>query len=171
MFQNYLKVALRNLRRTFGYTFINVSGLAVGLTCCLLSFLYVTHESSYDRFHEKADRIYRMANDVELSDKLTRSGATPMPHGPLLAGEIPAIERVVRLVPAPDGLVIGRGGERFDGSGYLFADSTFFDVFSFPLSQGRADAALAKPLSVVLSSEAARCSLPPSPLRRSEARS
>ena len=67
MLKNYLTIALRNLRKQKGYTFINVAGLAVGLACCLLISLYVQHERSYDRYHEKADRIYRLTTELGFS--------------------------------------------------------------------------------------------------------
>ena len=77
MIQHYLKVALRSLRRQRGYTAINVAGLAVGLACCGFIGLYIQDERSYDRFHERADRIYRLTRDLQQDGEAETSASTP----------------------------------------------------------------------------------------------
>ncbi len=105
MLKNYLKIALRNLRRYKGYAFINTFGLAVGMACCLLIVLYVQDELSFDRFHEKADRIYRLAEDRGARDardlgSIERLASTSYEVGPRLKDAYPAtIEHTVRLYP------------------------------------------------------------------------
>jgi putative ABC transport system permease protein len=92
MLNNHLKIALRNLLKHKGYTFINIAGLAVGMACCYLILLYVRHELSYDRFHSKADRIFRVlgtfAQNGETSNPLTVMAA---PIAPALQQEYPEV--------------------------------------------------------------------------------
>ena len=94
MLHNYFKVALRTLSWHKGYAFINIAGLAVGVTCCLLMLLFVRHELSYDRFHEAADRIHRV---VLINDNpQTR---TPHPMAQALVRDVPEVESAVSLTP------------------------------------------------------------------------
>ena len=142
MIKNYLKVALRNLRKRKGYAFINVAGLAVGMACCLLIALFVRDERSYDRYHDKADRIFR------LVDERARVGA---PFAPALRDEFPEVEQAVRLHPMFWTTPLLRAGEQgFYEDGIFFADSSLFDVFSFRLLRGNPETALAAPFSMVL---------------------
>ena len=79
MLKNYLKIALRTLQKHRGYAFINVAGLAVGLACCVLIGLYLRNELSYDRFHDKAERIYRVVREAHTEDDVRRSARSPVP--------------------------------------------------------------------------------------------
>ncbi len=158
MLTNYLKIAWRNLRSQRGFAFINIFGLALGLACCLLISLYVLDELSYDRFHEKADRIYRVNSDINFGGSDMRFAVAPDPMGPTLKANYPQVEAYTRLHDRGNWLV-KRPGETnsLREKGIMFADSTLFDVFTIPLVAGAAPKeALAAPNTVVISESAAR---------------
>ena len=97
MLQNYLKVAFRTLRKHKGYTFINIVGLAVGLACCLMIALFVRDELSYDRFHDDADRIYRVTIDAAIAEQEIRGPLSPAPMAAtrsVVASPWPAVTQV-----------------------------------------------------------------------------
>jgi putative ABC transport system permease protein len=153
MLKNYLVVALRNLRRQKGYAFINVVGLAVGLACCLLILLLVRHEWSYDDFHANADRLHRVViqetapdGAVEYHDKIQPSVADE------LQATFPAVERVTQFVGGT--VLLRRGTDPLEANAYL-ADSTLFEIFSFPFLAGDPATALDEPDGVVLTAETA----------------
>ena len=155
MLKNYLKIALRNLRRNKGYAFINIIGLAIGLAVCLLIGLYVRHELSYDRFHEKSDRIVRIGTNLQSPDgSSTKAASVGWPVGRILAAEYPEVKQVTYMRTFPS-FSIERGGRRFF-EGMLYADSSFFNVFSFSLTAGNPESALTRPYSLVLTEETAR---------------
>lgn len=154
MFKNYLKVATRNLTKHRFYSIINVLGLAIGMTCCLLIFLYVKHELSYDRFHTKADRIYRVVTDIKTPTETMNIGVTSAPMPAYMKTDFPEVEDMVRLDDA--GLLIQRGEQTFQEDESMFVDSTFFRVFDFPLLQGNPNTALITPFSIVLTEDAAK---------------
>jgi putative ABC transport system permease protein len=155
MVKNYLKIALRNLRKHKLYAAINVTGLAVGLACCTFIVLYVLDELSYDRFHEHAGRIVRIAEDRQEEDHLSRLATTYGPLAPALEEDLAGIEQAVRVLPYP--LLVSRDADAsYQEDGVLFVDSTFFEVFSFPLAQGDARTALETPFSIVLTETTAQ---------------
>lgn len=134
MLRNHLTIALRTLKRQPGYTAINVLGLAVGMAACLLIGLYVEDEFSYDTFHEDADQI--MVVGLE-SDFFGQMRNTPYPLAPALAEQIPEVAAVARV--DDDRRTVGEEAASFEREQrVLKADSTFFDVFSFPLQRGNA---------------------------------
>ena len=153
MLKNYLKIAYRSLVRHKGYTFINVAGLAVGLACCLLIALYVRSEWSYDRFHARGERIYRVLQTLHAGEEEQLGAQT----SPLLArtmeASLPGVERAVRLY-LQEG-VVKVGVDQFKEP-LLFADASFFDVFTFGLLRGDPARALDAPDAVVLSEAAAQ---------------
>lgn len=156
MFKNYLKIALRNLLKHRAYSFINITGLAVGLACCLLISLYVKDELSYDRYHAKADRIFKVVMDSRRSDKESKVALTPAPLAEALVRDFPEVETTTRLFTFFGEGLVKYGDKRFNQPGIYFGDSTFFAVFSIPLRSGDAKTALARPNTVVLSETAAR---------------
>ena len=155
MIKNYLKIALRNLRKYKTYAVINMAGLAVGMAGCLLIVLFVQDELNYERFHDNADRIVRLVEDQVQGDRVGRLATTYTPLAPALTTEFPAVEAAVRFYPYP---VLVRYGDakKFQEDHFVLADSTVFDVFSFRLIRGEADAALAQPFTVVLTASTAR---------------
>lgn len=147
---NYLKVALRTFKRHPGYTSINIFGLAVGLAACLLIFLFVQLGISYDRFHSKNDRIYRVATDVTQGGHTRELAWSSPPLAQALKEQFPEVEQAVRI-HRPGG-TMRRNGES-EVVEVSFVDSTFFDVFDFKLSRGDAETALSRPGNIVLSQE------------------
>ncbi len=154
MLQNYLRVALRHLRKNKVATAINVGGLALGLACAFFILGFVQDERSYDHFHENADRIYRLVADQYTAADTAYVAITSAPMGPALAAEFPAVQRAVRLYPTS--ALFERGSRRFQEEQVFYADSTLFDVFTFPLLSGDSKIALREPYSVVLTEATAR---------------
>ena len=151
MLKNYLTVALRNLLRHKGYSAINVLGLAIGIACCVLILLYVQDELSYDQYHEKKDRIYRVAESATVAGRSIEAAVTPPPWAPVLAKDYPVIEAYTRIKPPASRWLIRYEEKRFYERYFAFVDSSFFDIFTFPLVQGDAKTVLADPHTVVLS--------------------
>ncbi len=157
MFLNIIKVAFRNLVRQSGYTFINIFGLAIGLLCSILIFLYVINELTYDRFHEKADRIYRIGVRGRMPGNELNQAVTAAPMAEALDNDYPEVEHVTRIAPF-GGWLVKYGEKQFHETErtFLFADSTFFDVFDFNLIKGNPKTALTRPRTLVLTQNAAR---------------
>ena len=145
MFGNYLKIAWRNLLRNKGYTAINLVGLAAGIACFVLIGLFVDDERSYDRHHEHADSIVR----VLFGDEQV---ATPTAVAPVFQRLIPEVEVATRLYPLGmyNPLTVRKGEVAFEETGFFFADSTVFDVFTFSLLAGSFEQALVRPRTIVL---------------------
>ncbi len=160
MFRNYLKVALRNLGKRKGFTFINILGLAIGIACCLLITVYVFHELSYDQFHEKADRIYRVAQTTETSSKVEEGASTPFPLGPALQSDFSGqIDKAVRFFDMQEDvrtMINAETDESFRVDHFYVVDSTFFDVFTADLVRGNPQTVLNDPMSIVITEEQAR---------------
>jgi putative ABC transport system permease protein len=155
MLKNYLRVAFRNLWRHKGFSLLNILGLTIGMSACFLIFLYVKFELSYDDFHSKGARIYRIVTDI-INPSETIHFSVAAPAMPTAAKhDFPEIEKAVRFDP---GSVLVRKGDDIkiqeDNVGY--ADSTFFEVFDFPLLKGDPVKALREPNSIVLSETAAK---------------
>lgn len=149
MIKNYLKVAFRNFKRHKGFSFINVAGLAVGVACSLFVLLFVWDELKYDRFHKKADRIYRIAQYIHIEDRIDSALPTPPILADTLLKDFPQIESATR-VNKVGWSIVKRGEERFEESNIYGVDSSFFEVFSFKLLQGNPQTVLANPNEVVL---------------------
>ena len=154
MIRNYLKIAFRNLWRKKGFSAINILGLSVGMTACFLIFLYVNFETSYDNFHTKADRIYRIVTDVKTPSETIHTGRTTTPIAINLKKDFPEVEDAVRI--GEDGFLVRKGDVKFQEERTLLADSTLFNVFDFPLLAGDKNTALREPMSVILSQSAAK---------------
>ena len=154
MLSHYLKIAFRNLRRQKLYAFVNVFGLAVGLAFCILIFLYVRDEHTFDRFHEQKDSIYRVYRATYEPDGSLEQNDPwlPIPLGPALKSDLPEVENFVRL--SPRSVFIQSGGAAVEDD-VLFADPSFFEVFTFPLAAGDQRSSLTAPRSAVLTTTAA----------------
>ncbi len=152
MLKNYLVIAFRNLRKHKGFASINILGLAVSMSVCLLVITLVRDQKSYDTFHEKAERIYRVTSDVDYSFGQYDMATSPGPLGPVLLAESPGVEQVVRMrkfgghTTVQDRSFLLRG---------LYAEASLFDVFDFVLEHGNAATALREPFSLVLTQEVA----------------
>jgi putative ABC transport system permease protein len=157
MIKNYFKIAWRNLWKNKGFSTINIFGLAVGIACCLLITLYVTDEISYDRFHEKGERIYRLNLDIKFGGSEQSVAQTSDRLGPVLKKDYPQVEDYVRFYDRGPFLIKKSGTvNNIREEKILFADSTVFDVFSFPLIVGKPASALNEPNTLVISEAAAK---------------
>ncbi|MDN5200159.1 ABC transporter permease [Fulvivirgaceae bacterium BMA10] len=162
MFKNYFKIALRNLVKHKVYSLINIFGLSVGLASCILILLHVTDEYSYDNFHEKGDRIYRMALERKYPDHSINYAIVPHSFADVMHDDFPEIEAITRVggnnANATTVFRYDDNGEMkiFEETGFLLADSNFFKVFDFPLIKGNIDEALLKPNSMVITASSAQ---------------
>lgn len=157
MFRNYFKVAIRHLQRHKFITAINVSGLAVGMACCMLIVLYVRDELSFDRFHRNADHIYRVTTSSTRASSASADydAATQFPIGPNLKKDISGIKEAVRVY-APDNTLFTVGDKKIWDAHTGYADAAFFQFFSFPLLEGNPATVLKEPYSIVLTESAAK---------------
>jgi len=150
MFKNYIKIAFRNIKKHLGYSFINIFGLAVGMTVCLLMLMYVVNEIGYDDFHEKGDRIYRLACDWGTEgSKMKFAGSMPA-FAPALNSEIPEIEVAARIRHNSEMIILGEKNEKYKQSQIFHADPEVFDIFSWELLEGDMSSVLVEPYSVVV---------------------
>jgi len=155
VFTNYLKTAFRNLLKNKGFTALNVLGLALGVATCLLIVFYVLDEISYDRYNEKADRIYRINNMVKFGGNENTYAASPAPAAPALKNDFPEIEQVVRLIKS-GGIQVRKGNQYIQEDHAVFADSSLFAVFTLPMIEGEPATALRDPHSVVITEQTAK---------------
>ncbi|MFD2200867.1 ABC transporter permease [Shivajiella indica] len=157
MLSNYLKIFLRNLKKNPAYILINILGLAVGMAASLLILMFVHHELSYEDFHEKKDRIYRVSRafmNQEGEVNLHLGHAAP-PFGPLLKSDFSKeIEESVRLMNI--NILIKNGSDVFEEERFFFADPEVFNVFSWEVLKGNPQTALSSPDGLVLTEEMAR---------------
>ena len=152
MVKNYIKIAIRNIIKHKGFSAINIIGLAIGIACSILILVFVSHELSYDNYHEKAERTYRIAVRAKIGDtKINQTYSSSETFRRLLE-DFPEIEVGVKF------LNVGRtpivlGEEIYYEERFFAVDSTFFDVFSIPLIQGDPKKVLADPNSMVISKD------------------
>jgi len=155
MLLSYFRIALRNLVKHKVYSVINVAGLSVGIACCLFIFLFVRNETSYDAFFAHGDRIYRVMRMGELDGEKRSIPYVSGSYAPALKNDFPAeIIHAVRVLPEKG--LITYGVKSFQENKVFFADSTFFEVFSYPLLQGDPRTVLDKPNSLVITRDMAR---------------
>lgn len=151
MFKNYFKTAWRNLWKNKVYTLINITGLAIGLACCMLIILYTKDEVSYDRFHANAANIYHVVSKVTSPDgQVTKMSSTGNRPGPAFKESIPEAKDFVRVQQS--NFNVKKGTDVFDEEGH-YADENFFSFFSFPLKEGKPTAALNDIHSVVINED------------------
>ena len=156
MLKNYLKIAFRNLTKYKFISFINLFGLTVGLTCCLLILTYILHETSYDRYNTKADRIWRVTrsfNNKEGIESL-HLGAVAPPFGPLLKNDFPDMQQVSRILP--NGTTAFHYEDKiFNEKDGYFAENNLFSIFDINLIEGDRHTALTDPYSMIITREMA----------------
>lgn len=152
MFRNYLKIALRNFARHKIYSFINLGGLTLAVTCCLLLGLYVRHEWSFDRFHTKNDRLYRSWTQEEYKGEQFKNVSTPYILGPTLKETFPEIEGMTRVRTGEYN--VRKGSDVFNERVHM-VDPDFFQMFDFPLISNSPANPLGELYSVVLTEELA----------------
>ncbi|MFN2440309.1 MAG: ABC transporter permease, partial [Chitinophagaceae bacterium] len=154
MLKNYLKIALRHLQKSKLYAVVNIVGLAIGICSCLLIGIYIWHELSYDKFHKNADRIARVTWEYNFGDALSKTATTGTRVGPEFNRSFPEVEAYVRLMKYPR--VIAYQDKMFDEKNFLYADSAFFSVFSFPLLKGDIKTVLGSADKMVITQSAAK---------------
>ena len=158
MLKNLVLVALRNLKRDKWYSLLNILGLAIGISFSLLLIFYIIDELSYDRYNEKADRIYRVNAYVKEADKDTmRWAITPFPMAEALSKDYPEVEEAVRFFGAGGGsdIMYKNGDQRLYENKVFFADSNVFKVFTHKFMEGSPQTALVAPNSMVLTQSVA----------------
>ena len=155
MFQNYLSVALRNLRRHPAYSLINIAGLAIGMATCILTLLYIQDELSYDRYHPHADRVYRIVDDIESGGQIVQTAGTPTGWGPALKRDFPEIELLVRMRGTESAWLVNLGNTIYYERKVIWAESDLFKMFHVPLAAGDPGTALVEPYSMVITEELA----------------
>ncbi|MGC4101688.1 ABC transporter permease [Ferruginibacter sp.] len=156
MIKNYLKIALRNLWNNKGYSAINIFGLAIGLATCLLLTLYITNELSYDRYNEKADRIYRINSDLRFGGGDMHMTQTSDMMGSLLKKDYPQVEEYTRIYNNEGAKLVKKGNEFINEPRAAYVDSTFFNVFTLPAIEGDTKTALNEPNTVVITESTAK---------------
>jgi putative ABC transport system permease protein len=158
MLENYFKITLRNILKNKVYSLINISGLSLGITCCLLTILYIQDERSYDKHHPDAYSLYRVATKMKSGGNEFQMATTPGPLAFTLKQEYPEIDQVTRLVSVPgqqQQIITYNHNTYFETNGFL-ADSTFFSLFAYDFSQGNPVIALQEPNTVVISEPMAK---------------
>jgi putative ABC transport system permease protein len=153
MFRNYSKIAVRNLRKNITFSVINIAGLGIGLACCILIFLYIKDELSFDRFHEQKEHLYQLTclrSEQDGSQK--KFAIAALVQGPAFKREIPEIQAFTRVNPKD--IVIKNGAGIFNEQ-ITWVDNDFFQIFTFPLIDGNAKTALKEYRTIVLSETAA----------------
>ncbi|MBE7172078.1 MAG: ABC transporter permease [Williamsia sp.] len=158
MLQNYLIIALRNLKKFRFTSFINIFGLTTGLTCCLLILTYLLYESSFDRYNKEAKNVYRVERtflNPENGALSLELGAVSPPFAPLLQSDFKDIKKITRFLPAST-TPMKWEDKIFNEKKLFFADENLFDVFDVTLLKGNPAKALTDPFTVILSEETAR---------------
>jgi len=157
MIKNYLKVAFRNLLKQKGYAFINILGLAVGIAASVLIFLYIVHEMSYDKFHEKADRTYRITADwSNKGDSRIHQLGTPFVLAKTIRENYPQVEAITQISGPVGDVIVRYRDTAFKETDAFCAEPSFFDVFSFPLLDGDPETSLKDPNMMVITQSLAR---------------
>jgi putative ABC transport system permease protein len=162
MINHYFKISSRNLFKNKAHSLINIFGLGLGIACCFLIFIFVQDELSYDAYHEKGERIYRVMHGRKSADNSEEGAKANLfwvwgnaPIGPSLSNEFPEIDKVVQFSGRSD-ILLSNEDKVFQEDGIFFMDSTVFDVFSWKLLRGNPKTALIAPYSIVLTESTAR---------------
>ena len=153
MLQHYFNIARRSLLKHKTFSLINLFGLALGMACCMLIIVFISYELGFDKFHKKSAQIFRVLYTIHADGQVYELAVTPNIVSPLLQREFPEIEEGVRLYPRS--AVLKNGDKIFDEGRFLYADSSFFDMFSFEAVQGDLHTALRDPKTLVLTESAA----------------
>ncbi|NRB46569.1 MAG: ABC transporter permease [Saprospiraceae bacterium] len=156
MLKHYLKIAFRQLRKQQAYSFINISGLAIAMACCIVVLVFVHDETSFDAYHPKAEDIYRLSiRSLEVGDQNDESliAASPILWGPALKKDYPEVENFTRFVPrtSPDNPWDVTVGDRsFSEARILYTDPATLDMFNWPIINGDVSTALSDPNTIVI---------------------
>jgi len=149
MLKNLIKTAVRHILKHFGYSILNILGLTLGITSTLFLVIYVADEISYDRYHEKADRIYRVSSKITEPDDQFTWIVAQIPFGPQVVQDYPEVESFVRFINMPRALYKYEDKE-FNEENFYYVDSTLFDIFTYEIIKGDVKAAITEPNKIVL---------------------
>ena len=158
MFKNYFKTAWRNLVKNRVYSFINITGLAIGLAVCMLIMLYVSHENSFDKFHANANNIFYVKAKIRIGEDSLYMTQLSYSIAPSLQEKEPAVKAFLRMRQEREAIIQSsqNSSRKFAEEQFYFTDSNFFNFFSFKLLSGNKEKVLQNPFSVVISQKAAQ---------------
>jgi putative ABC transport system permease protein len=155
MFKNLIKSALRHIFKHPGYSFLNILGLSLGISSALFLIIYVADEVSYDRYHEKAGRIYRVSSKITEPDDQFTWVVAQIPFGPQVVQNYPEVQSFVRFINMPRSLYKYEDKE-FNEEDFYYVDSTLFDIFSYKVIKGDVKRAIREPNKIVITEKIAR---------------
>ena len=155
MFQNLLKISIRNIIKDKTYSIINILGLTIGITCSLFLMMYILHELSYDRYHKDADNIYRVISNIKEPDNAFTWAVVQTPFADELRENYPEVKNVVRFIRT-DRTLYKNGDQQFYEEQFFRADSTVFDMFTYEFISGDPNTALDEPYSMVITEKIAK---------------
>ena len=158
MIKNYIKIALRNIRRNKSYAFINVAGLSLGIACSIVIFILVSYHLSFDTFHKNKDRIYRIVTEWH-DEEVGHSPAAPSPVGKAFRTEYTFAEKTSRVIEYENALIAiaGSADKKFkEENGVAYTEAEFFDIFDYPLVKGDKNSFLKNPNSAAITEKLAK---------------
>jgi putative ABC transport system permease protein len=154
MLKNLIKTAIRHILKHPGYSILNILGLTLGIASALFLIIYVSDEVSYDRYHEKADRIYRVSSKITEPDDQFTWIIAQIPFGPQVVKDYPEVQSFVRFIPFNRALFKYEDKE-FNEEQFYYVDSTLFDIFSYKVLKGEVKSALTEPKKIILTKKTA----------------
>ncbi len=154
MFKNLIKTAVRYIFKHFGYSLMNILGLTLGMTSALFLIIYSANEISYDRYHEKADRIYRVSSKITEPDDQFTWIVAQIPFGPQVAQDYPDVQAYVRFIDM-DRTLFKYEDKEFNEEKFYYVDSTLFDIFTYKVVKGEVKTALEEPNKIILTEKTA----------------
>jgi len=154
MIKNIIKTAIRHIFKYFGYSFLNIFGLTLGIASSLFLIIYVSDEVSYDSYHEKGDRIYHVSSTITERDDQFTWVVAQIPFGPQVAQDYPEVQSYVRFINMPRELYKYEENE-FNEDNFFYVDSTLFDIFTYKVIEGDAKAAISQPNKIALTQKTA----------------
>jgi putative ABC transport system permease protein len=154
MLKNLIKTAVRHILKHFGYSILNILGLTLGISSSLFLIIYVADEVSYDRYHEKADRIYRVSTNIKEPDDQFTWNVAQIPFGPQVVQDYPEVQSFVRFINMPRSKYKFEDKE-FNEENFFFVDSTLFNIFTYKVLKGEVKSALLEPKKIILTEKIA----------------
>ncbi len=154
MFKNLIKTAFRHILKHPGYSILNILGLTLGISSALFLIIYVSDEVSFDRYHEKADRIYRVSSKITEPDDQFTWNVAQIPFGPQVVQDYPEVQSFVRFIPMGRSLYKYEDKE-FNEENFFYADSTLFDIFTYKVLKGEVKTAILQPKKIILTEKIA----------------
>jgi putative ABC transport system permease protein len=154
MLKNLIKTAFRHILKHFGYSILNILGLTLGISSSLFLIIYVADEVSYDRYHEKADRIYRVSTNIKEPDDQFTWDVAQIPFGPQVVQDYPEVQSFVRFINMPRSKYKFEDKE-FNEENFFFVDSTLFNIFTYKVLKGEVKSALLEPKKIILTEKIA----------------